>query len=155
VAARAPGSPPRDELLPVFGHAMQSLALYEAGRREEALTLLAELTPRLDESAPAGSAWILAELATVRATLLLAEDRAAEAVAPARQALAERLKEQAELPRLVGRNRGLLAAALAGSGRRAEARPLLAESLTDALDCGYLTPLQRTLLLRAQSAFGP
>jgi serine/threonine-protein kinase len=150
-SARDPEEQSPEKLLPVYGHAMQSLALYEAGRREEALAVLDELTPWLDDPAPAGQAWVLAELACVRTTLLMAEGRAAEAVPAARQALAERLKEQGELPRLVARDRSLLAAALAGTGQQEEARTLLAPSLALALDCGYLTPLQRLLLLQAQA----
>jgi tetratricopeptide (TPR) repeat protein len=153
-AARDPRNQPDERLLPLFGHALESLALYEAGRRAEGLALMDELTPQLDQSAPAGQAWVLASLATARATLLLAEGRIEEAVPAARQALDERLKEQAHLTRLVARNRCLLGAALAGAGEKEEARVLLNENLDEALDCGYLTPLQRRLLVGASEKFG-
>ncbi len=153
-AARDPRNQPDERLLPLFGHALESLALYEAGRRAEGLALMDELTPQLDQTAPAGQAWVLASLATARTTLLLAEGRTDEAVPAARQALAERLKEQGHLTRLVARNRCLLAAALAGAGEKEEARVLLVENLDEALDCGYLTPLQRVLLTDAHSALG-
>nr|MEE4270006.1 serine/threonine-protein kinase [Candidatus Krumholzibacteria bacterium] len=153
-AARDPRNQPDERLLPLFGHALESLALYEAGRRAEGLALMDELAPQLDQSAPAGQAWVLASLATARTTLLLAEGRIEEAVPAARQALDERLKEQAHLTQLVARNRCLLAAALAGAGEKEEARVLLKENLDEALDCGYLTPLQRDLLMEAQSALG-
>jgi serine/threonine protein kinase/tetratricopeptide (TPR) repeat protein len=153
-AARQPSEETGEKLLPVYGHTMQCLALYEAGRRAEALALLDELSVQLAEPAPAGQAWVLAELATVRTTILLAEGRAAEAVPWARQALAEREKEQGDLPRLLARDRALLAAALAGNGQEEEARNLLVDSLGPARQCGYLTPLQRVLLQEARASLG-
>ncbi len=153
-AARQPSEETGEKLLPLFGHTMQCLALYEAGSREEALVLLDTLSHHLDEPARAGQAWVLAELATVRATLLLAEKRPAEAVTAARQALAEREKEQGGLPRLMARNQALLAAALAESEQRDRAANLLSDSYAKALDCGYLTPLQRLILEKAHESLG-
>ena len=71
-----------------------------------------------------------------------------------RRALAERLGQQSHLPRMVAFNRCLLAAALAGSDRLDEARPILAEHLSAARDYGYLTPLQARLLDAARVRAG-
>ena len=152
-ARHAAGTPP-DSLMEAFVHSWQALTRYEAGRRESALAQLEELAPWLDRPGPAGRAWAVAEIATVTATVLLAEGRAAAAEAPARLALAERLREQSHQPHLMARNRCLLAAALAGTGQRGEARRIFAEHGEDALACGYITPLQEVILKEARTDLG-
>ncbi len=154
-AARSEAGARPDALLQAFGHGLQVLALYEAGRKDEALGALGNLEELAENPAPAGRAWITAELATVRASVLLAEGRFAEAEVSAQLAETARLKEQSDRQRLLARDRCLLAAALAGTGRVGEARTILAESGELALACGYLTPLQRRLVQAAQAASGP
>ncbi len=79
-------------------------ALYEARRPTESLKALAELASWLEAAPPAGRSWILAEMATVKATVLLAEGRFADAKDAARLALDARLKEESHKPRLLARN---------------------------------------------------
>jgi tetratricopeptide (TPR) repeat protein len=154
-AARAAAGGPSDALLDAFGHSLQVLALYETGKRHEAMTGLGGLTWLLEEPTPVGRSWITAELATVQATLLLAEGRYVEAETAAKRALADRLKEQSDRPRLVARNQCLVAASLIGTDQMNKARLLLDEYGETALASGYLTPLQRHLLSEAQAAAGP
>jgi serine/threonine-protein kinase len=153
-ARMAEGQSP-DTLVEAFGHALEALARYEAGDRQGALAVLDEVTPILDTTVPRGNAWIPAEVATVQATLLLAEGRADPALAAARRALADRLAFQGDMPTMVGRNQALVAAALAASGQPERARTLLAEFGDAALDCGHLTPLQRRLIVTARDTLGP
>jgi tetratricopeptide (TPR) repeat protein len=154
-AARSAAGAERDTLREAFGHAVMAQARYEAGDTAGAWADLAPLLPLLEAPSPPGRAYVLAELATVQATLLLADGRSAEAEGPARRALAERLEEQAHLPGPVARHRCLLAASLAGSGQIQEARAILDEHLATALDFAYLTPLQRDLLLKARTLVRP
>ncbi|MBD3220833.1 protein kinase [bacterium] len=153
-ARMAEGQSP-DTLLEAFGHALEALARHEAGDRRGALAVLDEVTPVLETTVPRGRSWIPAEVATVQATLLLAEGQAAPALAAARRALADRLTYQGDLPTMVGRNQALVAAALAATGQEDQARALLAEFGDAALACGYLTPLQRRLVLTARDDLGP
>jgi tetratricopeptide (TPR) repeat protein/tRNA A-37 threonylcarbamoyl transferase component Bud32 len=145
---------PSDAFEAAYGQAWRALALCESGALDQAQTVLAAALPVLDAPPPAGRAAAAAEVAAAEATLLLAEGRFAEAEAPARRALDGFLAEQSDLPRIVARSRGLVAAALAGSGRTDEARTILAADLAAALECGYLAPVQRRLLLAAGAAAG-
>lgn len=153
-SANAAGGTAPDTLMASFGHSVRAQALYESGRTAEALDVLDGLLPLLDTPAPLGRAWLHAELATVQASLMLAEGRGAEAGRAARRALDERLKEQADLPRLVARNQCLLGAALVADGRPDEARPLFDAFAEDAFACGYLTPLQSRQISDALVAVG-
>jgi len=154
-AARQGSDETPDPFLEAFGHSLEALALYEARRPTESLKALAELASWLEAAPPAGRSWILAEMATVKATVLLAEGRFADAKDAARLALDARLKEESHMPRLVARNYALLAAALAGTGRSEEARSVLSQHGESAFACGYLTPLQRRLLHEALASLGP
>lgn len=143
-----------DDLRTPYTRGLSALPRWELGDREIAHADLQAGLVATAADTIGSRARLASDLLTIQATLLLAEERADAAMAPARRALALRLRAQADIRPQVALNRCLVAAALAGAGRRDEARPILAAHADEAFGWGLAHPLSERLIARARADCG-